>query len=179
LVSSKTRTSTVTTTNATHDKIENISKELSSNYIKNLLYASGNNAQTILHFMDAMKTEINYAPNYGRGLITVVCRLSKFHDNKPFKELTREDVVAFLNSLQKTEEKDPLHKWIGTYNIYREYISKFFKWYQSPNTEMKQRPKPAIMVNIPKIHRKEESIYKPSDLWTSVFLLDRFILFYQ
>jgi hypothetical protein len=58
------------------------------------------NAQTIINFMAAMKTEINYTVNYGRGLIGVICRLSKFHKNKPFKDMTREDVIAFLESVE-------------------------------------------------------------------------------
>lgn len=34
-------------------------------------------------------------------------------------QLSREDVLAFLNSFRKSEVSDPLHKWIGTYNLYR------------------------------------------------------------
>lgn len=163
---SSTSKSRTTTVNPTHEKIEDIAKKLSSNYVKNLLYASGDNAQTILNWMDAMHTEIDYTVNYGRGIIMVICRLSKFHKNKSFKDMTRDDIIGFLDSLRKSEIADPLHKWKGTYNIYREYIFKFFKWFGSPNTKGSERPKPAIMENIPKLHRKEISIYEPADLWT-------------
>ena len=33
--------------------------------------------------------------------------------------------------------------------------------------EKKQRPKPSVVENIPQLKRKEQSIYKPSDLWSS------------
>ena len=32
--------------------------------------------------------------------------------------------------------------------------------------EQDKRAKPAVIVNIPRLKRKEKSIYKPSDLWT-------------
>ncbi|MGH9983471.1 MAG: hypothetical protein ACRD8W_05880, partial [Nitrososphaeraceae archaeon] len=70
-------------------------------------------------------------------------------------------------SFVKTEESDPLHKWIGTYNIYREHLQRFFKWLYYPNIEPSKRPKPAVVENIPILKRKEQSIYKPSDLWSA------------
>ena len=37
----------------------------------------------------------------------------------------------------------------------------------TPDIEPSKRPKPAVVDNISKLHRKEKSIYKPSDMWTS------------
>ena len=59
-----------------------------------------------------------------------------------------------------------MHKWIGTYNSYHMSITRFFKWFEHPDLEPSARPKPQIMYNIPRIRRKEVSLYKPSDLWT-------------
>jgi integrase len=61
---------------------------------------------------------------------------------------------------------DPLHKWIGTYNLYLVYILRFFRWVYSPNLSQKDRPNPSILKNIPQLKRKEKSIYKPSDMWS-------------
>ncbi|HET7390384.1 MAG TPA: hypothetical protein VFJ51_06135 [Nitrososphaeraceae archaeon] len=47
--------------------------------------------------------------------------------------MTREDVIAYLNSCRKSEEIDPLHKWIGTYNIRRIYLQRFFKSLYNPD----------------------------------------------
>jgi hypothetical protein len=82
------------------------------------------------------------------------------------KHMDRDDVLAFLDSYRKTDASDPLHKWIGTYNLYRTVFITFFKWLHYPDIESNKRPKPAVVENIPQLKRKEKSIYKPSDLWT-------------
>ena len=51
--------------------------------------------------------------------------------------------------------------WIGTYNLHSPY-----RWLSYPNMEAKDRPKPPCVENIPQLKRKEESIYKPTDLST-------------
>jgi len=75
-----------------------------------------------------MKMEINLSDHYKRDLILLLCTFSKYNYHKPFKDLKRGDILVFLNSFAKPEESDPLHKWIGTYNIYREHLQRFFKW---------------------------------------------------
>jgi integrase/recombinase XerD len=149
------------------DKIENITKELTGAYTKNLLLATGNNITDIIKYITSMKTEVNYSTQYGNGTVRMLCRFSKYYNNKPFKEISRDDIIKFLDSLRKPEPKDPLHKWIGTYNLYRMYLLRFFRWIYSPDIEHKKRPKPAVMENVSKLTRKETSIYTPSDLWTS------------
>jgi hypothetical protein len=59
-----------------------------------------------------------------------------------------------------------MHKWIGTYNLFRIHLPRFFKWLYYPDVEPRRRPKPLVMENIAQLHRKEESVYKQSDLWT-------------
>lgn len=92
--------------------------------------------------------------------------LSKSHKDLSFANMKRNDVIIFLNSLRKSDKQDPMHKWIGTYNAYLIGITRFFKWLENPDLEPNQRPKPQRMKNIPRLRRKETSIYKPSDLWT-------------
>jgi integrase len=77
----------------------------------------------------------------------------------------REDVLSFLDKFRKSEDRDPLHKWVGTFNLKREILRQFFTWLNDPNTNRNHRSKPRIMENIPQLKRKEVSIYKPSDLW--------------
>jgi len=80
--------------------------------------------------------------------------------------MNRQDVLSFLDSFRKPENSDPLHKWIGTYNQYTVLLIKFFKWLYYPDTEPHKRVKPPVVENIFQLRRKEQSIYKPSDLWT-------------
>lgn len=114
-----------------------------------------------------MRVEINLSDPYRRDMIDVLTNLSKYHNHKDFKDLTREDILSFLDSFRKSEVVDPLHKWIGTYNLYRVYLQRFFKWLYSPEIDPTIRPKPSVFDNIPKLKRKEVSVYKPSDLWSA------------
>jgi hypothetical protein len=36
--------------------------------------------------------------------------------------MAREQILGFLDSLRKPEASDPLHKWIGTYNLFRVFF---------------------------------------------------------
>jgi hypothetical protein len=110
-----------------------------------------------------MMSEVNLSDNYRKDLIEALARFSKYNDNKPLKNLTRTNIIAFLETLRKTETQDPMHKWIGTYNIFRIYLLRFFKWLYYPDIEPEKRPKPSVIENIARLKRKEKSIYKPSD----------------
>ena len=79
----------------------------------------------------------------------------------------------YLDECRKPENEDPLHKWIGSYNIKRIVLIRFFKWLYYPLCNPQKRNelsaaerKPECMMDIPKLKRKEVSCYKPSDLWT-------------
>lgn len=112
-----------------------------------------------------MKTEVNLGDHYRKNLIDLLTRFSNFV-NKDFNDCVRNDVVSYLDNYRKTEIQDPLHKWIGSYNLYCIHLSRFFKWLYYPNIEPTKRNKPKVIENIPQLKRKEKSIYKPSDLWT-------------
>jgi integrase len=51
-------------------------------------------------------------------------------------------------------------------NLRRTILLGFFKWLYYPKEEPKNRNIPAVMENIPMLKRREQSIYKPTDLWT-------------
>jgi integrase len=125
------------------------------------------NAIPIADFITNMNTEINLSLNHKVSFIEVLSALSHFNGNKKaFREMNRENILSFLDSVRKPEITDPQHKWVGTYNLYRVLIVKFFKWLYYPDMHPAKRQKPSFVENIPKLKRKERSIYKPSDLWT-------------
>ena len=179
-------TTTANATTTTTKKIENATEGLSPNCFRrlhNIIMSSSSsssssssagkeNALTICDYISSMKSEINLSDHYRKDIIILLCNLSTFFNNnnnnaKPFKEVTREDLLSFLDSYRKPESIDPLHKWIGTYNTYRMQLMRFFKWLYSPDIEPDKRPKPPVIENIPQLKRKEKSIYKPTDLWTA------------
>jgi integrase len=115
----------------------------------------------------SLAAEVNPSDNYRRGVIKCLTSFLVFSKPAEIRKLERNDVLAFLESFRKSEIADPLHRWIGTYNLYRVHLLRFFKWLHNPNIEPDKRPKPSVVQNISRLHRKEKSIYKPTDLWTS------------
>lgn len=126
------------------------------------------NLDTINQYLEAMQIETNPSKSYETSNRIILRSLSKFHNGKSFAKMKREDIISYLNSFRKPEEIDPLHKWIGTYNRYHTILTKFFRWLYNPKLEPRQRPKPEVIHNIQQLRRREESIYKPTDLWTRV-----------
>ena len=96
-------TTTVLQDNMIKTKIENATEGLSSNCFNRLfgmvLPGSRENALTICDYMSSLKSEINPSDHYRKSTILLLCRLSIFFKNaKPFKEITREDFLSFLDS---------------------------------------------------------------------------------
>jgi integrase/ribosomal protein L40E len=136
---------------------------------------SKENALTICEYIIAMKREINPTLSYKRYTLQFLSELSKAVGiAKTFTDMTREDILFYLDKCRKPEDKDPLHKWIGSYNTKFVIISRFFKWLHYPDIhEPKRRNelsvlerKPDCIIGIKQLKRKEISCYKPSDLWS-------------
>jgi integrase/recombinase XerD len=128
---------------------------------------SKQNIETICDYILAMNAEVNPSLAHKRNQMQILCYLSTHCKQMPFIKMTRKDILGYLDSLRKPEESDPYHKWIGTYNLRRIYLLRFFKWMYYPDIEPKNRPMPEIMKNISQLKRKEQSIYQSSDLWTA------------
>jgi integrase/recombinase XerD len=136
---------------------------------------SKENATIVCEYMIAMKREINPRYNYVRYTIQFLSELSRAVGlDKKFIDMTRDDLLFYLDKSRKPENEDPLHKWIGSYNIRCIILFRFFKWLYYPNiTNPKKRSelssqenRPECIMGIPQFRRKEISCYKPSDLWT-------------
>ena len=104
-------------------KIEDATEGLSSycfNYLSNKVLLPGSkigkeNALTICDYIYSLRSEINLSYNYRKDTIMLLCNLSTFFNDynknpKSFKEITREDLLSFLDSCRKTEDVDSLHK---------------------------------------------------------------------
>jgi hypothetical protein len=100
-------------------KIEIASEGLISCYYRCFYKMPLKNALTLAAYVISMKSEINLSNNYRREVIQKLSRLSIYHGKTLLKDMTREQILDFLDHLRKPEASDPLHKWIGTYNIYR------------------------------------------------------------
>ena len=130
---------------------------------------SKENALTICEYIIAMKREVNPRLSYRKYTIQFLSELSKTVGiEKPFQEMTRDDVLRYLDKCRKPENEDPLHKWIGSYDTKLIVLSRFFKWLCYPNVYdpkrrnelSKSEGKPDCIMGISRLKRKEVSCYK-------------------
>jgi integrase/recombinase XerD len=150
-------------------KLDNATEGLKQHFVnmlRNLFNKSPDNALQVSNFLCAMKLETNFSAGHRRNYLFVLCKLSNYCNHLRYTKMSREDVISFLESHRKLEASDPLHKWIGTYNLYLILLTRFFKWLYYPSIESNKRQKPKVIKNIPRLKRKEQSVYKPTDLWT-------------
>jgi hypothetical protein len=97
---------------------------------------SKENALTMCEYVIAMKREINPRLSYKKYTIQFLSELSRAVGiEEKFIDMTRDDVLCYLDKCRKPENEDPLHKWIGTYNTRLVILSRFFKWLYYPNVE--------------------------------------------
>lgn len=126
---------------------------LASGYCKRLDFTQ-DNRPVIVDYLKALGNEINLSDNYIRINLTTLVYLSRYLSNKKFKDMIKDDIILYLNSLRKNDSADPLHSWVSTYNLYLVVLARFFKWLYYPDKSPKERPKPSC-VNISNLKRKE------------------------
>jgi hypothetical protein len=98
------------------------------------------NALTICDYVIAMKREVNPRLSYKRYTIQILSELSKAVGiERKFIDMTRDDVLCYLDNCRNPENEDPMHKWIGTYNSRIVILFRFFKWLHYPNVEDQKR----------------------------------------
>jgi integrase/recombinase XerD len=136
---------------------------------------SKENALTVSDYIIAMKREVNPRLSYKKSIIQTIAELSKtIGIARKFIDITRDDLLSYLDKYRKPENEDPSHKWIGSYNTKLIVLSRFFKWLHYPDVDDPKRrnelsaleKKPDCIMGIRQLKRKEISCYKPSDLWS-------------
>ena len=89
-------------------KIDETTAGLSSYYVKYLRSVDAMNGVTIVDYMAAMRIEVNLSDHYRKNVIELICRFSNYNKGKPFKDITRTDIITFLDTYRKTDTQDPL-----------------------------------------------------------------------
>lgn len=124
------------------------------------------NAEIICNYIIAEQDEINIASDTKGDKIKRLEHLSRHYLHSiSLKNMTKENIQHYLNKLKKLEDKDPTHKWIGTYNSRYNIFLKFFKWIYQPSKQAKQRKTPKCMKGIKPLARNEISSYTADDMW--------------
>ena len=104
-----------------YKKIDSITKTCSKLYFNKILKRL------------AEETELNIKNSTKESRIKVLVWLSNFHNNKKsFNQMTKQDILDYLNSLRKSTIDDSTQRWIGSYNGRQMILSKFFRWLYSP-----------------------------------------------
>jgi hypothetical protein len=74
---------------------------------------SRENAMAVCEYIVAMKREINPRYSYVRYTIQFLSELSRAVGiNKKFIDMTRDDLLSYLDKSRKPEDEDPLRKWM-------------------------------------------------------------------
>jgi hypothetical protein len=77
----------------------------------------------------AERRSINISPRTATLKIALLTYPALDIGNKPFIKFTALDIIqSRLSKLEKSDEQDPLHKWIGYYNHHVIEFRKFLKW---------------------------------------------------
>jgi hypothetical protein len=110
-------------------KLELATEGLEPHFLEHLrTKISPYNALIISKYILSMRVETSLSTNYRRAIISSLKLLSEFLSNKSFSDMTRDDIICFLDSLRKDDSEDPMHKWIGSYNLRLTSFMRFFKW---------------------------------------------------
>ncbi|MGB8641788.1 MAG: hypothetical protein WCD28_05835, partial [Nitrososphaeraceae archaeon] len=80
-------------------KIENATKGLKPACKKILKRVSKRNAVIIADYITSMQTEMNPSDDYKKAIIMLLCKFSQINKDKTFKQMTRQDVISFLDCL--------------------------------------------------------------------------------
>jgi integrase len=152
--------------------IDSITRDFSRKGINSRLKAlakKGNkNAATICDHILAEQTRYNIKTSTAESKVKSLLWISKHLNDKPFEEMTKQDILSYLNSLRKPTSVDPQEKWIGSYNNRLRYYAKFFRWlYNKEEPDYRKRISPPCIQGLRQLPRQEKSSYKPSDLWDS------------
>jgi hypothetical protein len=99
------------------DAITRYQKPYISKMLNKLLLENPINIEIICNYIVAEQNEINIKESTKETKIKRIIHLSKFFDNKKsFYDMTKEDILDYLNNLRKPSSIDPTHKSIGTWN---------------------------------------------------------------
>ena len=66
-----------------------------------------------------MQTEVSPTEECKINTILKLKHFAEVNEPKTFCDITMQDVIDFLDSYRKPETVDPLHRWMGTYEVYR------------------------------------------------------------
>jgi integrase len=154
-------------------KIQHLTSGLQNSYYIRLFETASenkNNAIDICNYITVKRRENNIGDLRRGDIIYRLSLLSRKIKHKNFREMTREDILQYMDDLKKPENADPKHGWINNYNTVLTVIGGFFRFLYYPNMDPKERQKqkPPVIQNIQWVKKKKGdwSRYTANDIWT-------------
>jgi integrase len=169
--SSSVKSDTLSTTSSQLDGVidsitQGMSRKALNTRLKMLYRISPSNAATICEHILSEQTECNIKTSTAENKVKALLWLTRFLKLKAFEQMTKQDILSYLNSLRKPQEEDPQQKWIGSYNNRLRVYIKFFKWlYNKDESDHRKRISPPCIQGLRQLPRQDKSPYKPTDLW--------------
>ncbi len=101
-----------------------------------------------------------------KNYVLVMNLFARHLNGKPLVNVTREDIIKFLDTKKKTLQEDPDEKWKTTRNGYRNRIDGFYLWLVNryEKTDPDDWEMPAIVRTIKPKKTKRLSPYTPYSL---------------
>ncbi|HLN34213.1 MAG TPA: hypothetical protein VK250_02920 [Nitrososphaeraceae archaeon] len=149
------------------DSITKSCKPFINKMLKNLTDKNPENANNICDYIIAEQTEFNIKDSTKIGKIKALVYLSRFCNDKNFKEMTKQDILDHLNTFRPHDHNNSNNnqtsannnKWIGTYNFRQMIFGKFFRWLYNPDeADPTKREKPDCMKGVRKLPKKRKII---------------------
>ena len=122
-----------------------------------------------LEFKDWLENEQD---NSARNWLNYFKVLTLFSDHigtkKQLQDVTRDDVLAFLDKRKKSIDVDPEKKWIVTWNHYLNRLIGFYRWMHNhtKSIDMEDWDTPEPLCSIKRKKNKRISRYSPNDVWS-------------
>jgi len=119
--------------------------------------------------IDDEDSSLTNAANYLR-----VLKLFSFElGEKDFRDITRENVLEFLDKRKKSINVDPEKKWVRTWNDYFSRLVTFFRWFTNHESgkDREDWGTPEPFNSIKKKKDKRDCSYSPNDVWSEEELL--------
>jgi integrase len=158
-------------------KVEQVAGSQPGYVLRAISKLTQENADVLCNYILAEQAAFNISESTKESKITRLAWLALHCKNKPYKEMKAADIQSYLDSGRKSDDDDPLHKWIGYYNTKIKIFTKFFRWLYYHGQDVicsEERETPPPMQGIRFLKRKKVSNYRPEDLWTaddvSIFL---------
>jgi hypothetical protein len=95
---------------------QGMSRKAMNTRLKMLYRISPSNAATIYEHILSEQTERNIKTSTSENKVKALLWLTRFLKLKPFEQMTKQDILSYLNGLRKPKEEDPQQKWIVPYN---------------------------------------------------------------